>query len=188
MSNSVLSLTNHELFLVSCCEAGNDNAMIASWLLPATLAPSQPRLLLAASVSNLTTEMLRRRGSFAVQMLDSEQLGLLVRFGLYSGRDRNKWIADDGSDLRALRTPAGHALLAGGCGWADCTTAFELDLGDRLIVVADIGAQDIVLDREPLRKKDALTRLPPDQAVSLAKKALDDGERDAKLMRQAQGM
>ncbi|MCC6747809.1 MAG: flavin reductase [Deltaproteobacteria bacterium] len=176
--NSIFSLTNHEVWAVSAHHRGLDNAMIATWIVPATLVYDELRLVAVLSVENYTVELLRESGRFAVQMLAEGQHELLPRLGLHSGRAKDKL-----AGLPLARSPGGLALLEGTCGWAECVVVNAMDSGDRLVFLADVVAQGIHPGRKPLHKRDAFERLSPGQALSLVEKALLDAQRDRKLLK-----
>ena len=173
------SLTNHEIYLVGARDGARDNAMIATWVIPATLATGRMRLVVALSVSNLTTEMIASTGRFALQMLADDQLELLPRLGLPSGRDVDKL-----AGLSLARTPAGLPVAEGGCGWAECEVVGRLDSGDRVITLADVVAQRDGPGRAPLRKVAAFERLPAEVVAQLRDKQRAAGLRDAELLRE----
>ena len=175
----MFSFTNHEIYLICARFGERDNAMIASWILPATLASDKLRIVAVLSVHNLTVEWIRHTKRFALQMLAADQADLVPAFGLPSGRDVDKF-----AEIRVTqRTPAGLALLEGSCGWADCRVVSELDSGDRIIVLADVEAQQAQPKRRPLRKQEAFGQLSPDVAAKLREKQRRDGDRDAALVK-----
>lgn len=170
--------TDHEIFLLTSSAGGADNGQIATWIMPGTLAAERPRLVAVLSPRNYTWTFIRRSRRFAVHLLAEEQLDLLPRFGLQSGRDVEKF---EGMEIR--RTPSGMPLVPDCCGWMDCRVLSTLDAGDRVIVLAAVEDAALAGDRRPLRKADAFARLPEPTRALLLEKQRRDGERDLPLQR-----
>jgi len=180
MAGSIFELTNHEVFLLTARHAGRDSAMIATWIVPATLAPDAPRVLAALSLSNFTVELVSRSGRFALQMLARDQADLVPLFGLRSSRDLDKF-----SEVPvAARTPGGLPLIDGTCGFCECHVVQRVELGDRVAVIADIvGQQARSPGVEPLRARDLADALPAETVAELLRKRAADGIRDSTLIR-----
>jgi flavin reductase (DIM6/NTAB) family NADH-FMN oxidoreductase RutF len=179
MSESLFSLTNHELHVVTARDGERRGGQLASWVLPATLVPDRPRAVVLLSPANHTHDLIRASGRFALSLLAEGQEALVPHFGLRSGRELDK-LAGVALDPPS---PAGLPLLAGSCGWAECGILDALDAGDRIIYLAEVTAQQVHPGRQPLRKQEALARLPPAEAAALREKARRDGERDRAFQR-----
>lgn len=177
-SGALFSLTNHEIYLLSVRDGERDNAMIITWVVPATLVPDLPRVLVVLSRENFSTEIIGKTGTFCLQMLAEGQHELLGKFGLHSGRDEEKL-----AGYEIQRSPGGLALLAGTCGWAECRVLDQMDGGDRMIYLAEVVAQHVDGNHRPLRKVEAFSRLPIKVSLALGEKRLLDGVRDRKLIR-----
>ncbi len=176
--SSLFSLTNHELYLVTSHAEGIDGAQIATWIMPATLAAGTPRIVAVISRFNFTHGLISQSKRFAVQLLASDQYDLVPHFGLYSGRDRNKF-----EGLNIERTPGGLPLIAGTCGWVECIIVDAMDSGDRMIYLANVLHQKVYTGKQPLRKAEAFLRISPDVRSALEEKARYDGERDMSVMK-----
>jgi|GEM_PF-994021 flavin reductase (DIM6/NTAB) family NADH-FMN oxidoreductase RutF len=181
-SGALFSLTNHEIYLLSvrddAPDNAQDNAMIITWVVPATLVPDMPRVLVVLSTENLSTEIIGKTGQFCLQMLAEGQHELLGKFGLRSGREEDKLAGH-----KIERSPGGLALFAGTCGWAECRVLDEMNGGDRMIYLAEVVAQHVDGSRRPLRKVEAFSKLPLKVSMALGEKRLLDGARDRELIR-----
>jgi flavin reductase (DIM6/NTAB) family NADH-FMN oxidoreductase RutF len=177
-AQTILSLTNHEVYTVSAQYLGEANGQIATWIIPASLAAGETRILVCISKFNYTYEFIRQSGRFAVAMLAEAQSDLVPLFGLYSGRDKDKL---SGIDIET--TPSGIPVPAGTCGWIDCTIREHMDTGDRMIYLAEGTASQLYAGCKPLRKQEAFAALPEDIRDSLIEKQLKDGKRDAGYIR-----
>jgi flavin reductase (DIM6/NTAB) family NADH-FMN oxidoreductase RutF len=171
---TIFSLTNHELYVVTARDGERGNGQIATWIVPATLVPEHPRIVAVLSPHNYTHELVAKSRRFVLNMLAEEQYELVPRFGLHSGRDRDKF---EGMNVRY--TASGIPLLPDTCGWAECVIIGELDGGDRMIYLADVTDHRTDPSHRPLRKNEAFARLSPEIRVLLEEKQRLDGIRDA---------
>ncbi|MBN1448915.1 MAG: flavin reductase [Bacteroidetes bacterium] len=177
-SRSMFSLTNHEIFVLTAHHDGRDNGQVATWIMPATLVPERPRIAAILSPRNYTHELIAGDGRFILHMLAADQHELLPRFGLHSGRDRDKF---DGLTIR--RSATGLPIIEGCCGWAECRILTSLDAGDRIVYIADIVEQELRPGCIPLRKQEAFAAQPEDVRILLEEKHRVDGERDRAFMK-----
>jgi flavin reductase (DIM6/NTAB) family NADH-FMN oxidoreductase RutF len=177
-TQSIFSLSNHEIFVVTARHGDKENGQIATWIMPATLVPDKPRILAVFSPRNLTHSLIEQSGRFAMSMLSSDQHELVPLFGLFSGRDVDKF---DGLPLE--RTSGGLPVIPGSCGWAECVILASLDTGDRIVHLAEVVERQMESGRVPLRKSDAFARMPDDIRILLEEKQKHDGELDRELMK-----
>ncbi len=176
---SIFSLTDHEVYVVTARDGERDSGQIATWIMPATLVPDRPRVAVVISSQNFTHSLLAVSGRFVLNLLSDEQHALLPLFGLYSSREVDKF-----ADMQVQRSPEGMIVLPDTCGWAECRIVSQLDLGDRIIYVADVTAQEIFPGRRPLRKKEAFALQTPEVRARLEEKHRTDGARDRVFMKQ----
>lgn len=175
---SIFSLTNHELFVVTAAHEERDNGQIATWIVPATLVPSRQRVVAVLSRMNFTHELISASGRFAINLLATGQEALVPLFGLYSGRDRDKF-----ENIERYRTSRGLPVLMDTCGWAECVVRESIDAGDRMIYLADIEEQLLRFGKQPLRKYDAFALLPDEIRLQLEEKHRLDAVRDIPLQK-----
>ena len=178
-TRNIFSLTNHEIYVLTAAHQGRENGQVATWIMPATLARGYDRLVAAISRNNFTHGLLEGSGRFALSLLAQEQVELLPHFGLLSGHDQDKM-----TGVPLERTPGGLPVLQGAVGWVECEVMDAMDSGDRVIYLADMVNSHLRPDRAPLRKVDAFSRLPVAVRQALVRKRVDEGERDAGLIRQ----
>lgn len=174
----LLSLTNHELFVIAAAHEAQRSGMIVTWLMPATLVADRPRIVAALSVMNYTVDLIRESGRFLAQMLSETQASYVEHFGGQSGRNRDKF-----AEVPHQPGPDGLPLLTGCCGWMLCEVVKQLDLGDRVIIVGDVLQQHRESDVAPLRKQHAFASLAPDAVERLVAKQDEDGVRDRQLIK-----
>ncbi|MCB2205273.1 flavin reductase family protein [bacterium] len=174
---SMFSLTNHEIWVLTAHAEGRDAGQVATWIMPATLVPDKPRITAVLSPQNYTHGIITETGRFMLHLLAEDQHALLPHFGLKSGHDTDKF-----ADLDFRRSASGLPILNGCCGWAECRVATSLDIGDRIIYVADILEQEVRPGMTPLRKQQAFAAQPADIRQRLEEKHRLDGERDRKFL------
>lgn len=166
MHTSIIDARDEDLYLVTAHAEGIDGGMIATWITQASMSTKYPRIAAVLSPRNRTTELIEQGGRFVVQQLAEEQLELVPRFGLYSGRDTQKF-----EGLELSRAPSNSPIVAGSRGWIDCQVAAKIDAGDRFVYLADIRARSPVeIGVRGLRASVAFSRLPPDLVQALSRK------------------
>ena len=176
---NIFSLTNHEVYVLTAAHEGRENGQVATWIMPATLAAGFHRLVAVISRNNFTHGLLAGSGRFGLSLLARAQVDLLPHFGLLSGHDQDKM-----SGVPLERTPSGLPVLSEAVGWVECEVMDAMEGGDRVVYLADIVHSRLHPDRAPLRKGDALSSLPDAVRQALVQKRVDEGARDAGLIRQ----
>ncbi len=174
---SIFSLTDHELYVITARDGERVNGQIATWIIPATLVPGHPRIVAVISPRNYTHELIATARRFVVNMLAEDQSDLVPPFGLYSGKDHNKF-----EGMKTLTTGSGIPILTNTCGWAECCIIGEMNGGDRMIYLADIVDHFVDPTRRPLRKCEAFAKVSPEIRGLLEEKQRLDGIRDADLI------
>jgi flavin reductase (DIM6/NTAB) family NADH-FMN oxidoreductase RutF len=174
---SVFDLLDPEVYVISASDGERDGAMVATWVMPATLAPDHPRALVALSKASFTLELIRRSGRFVIQLLADTQIDLVPRLGGRSGRDGDKL-----KGVKLDRTDEGVPILEGTCGFAACRLVDAFDTGDRLICLGEIARQEIHEGRAPLRCSTAFARLPRAVVAEMEERLRRDAARDQAMI------
>lgn len=170
--SSIFQLTDQEIFVLTVAHAGQRAGQVATWVMPASLIPDQLRLVVALSPWNSTMQLIEQSQAFAIQLLAAHQAQLMVRFGLYSGHDQDKFVG-----LKLQSSTAGHPLLPDTCGWADCQVVKFIPLGDRTLLVVDVVTQARHPQQQPLREQAAFAQISPADREALAQKFQRDIEK-----------
>jgi flavin reductase (DIM6/NTAB) family NADH-FMN oxidoreductase RutF len=176
---NIFSLTNHEVYVLTACHGGRENGQIATWIMPATLATGYHRVVAVVSRANFTHGLLEASGKFALSLLAVEQKELLPHFGLFSGHDQDKM-----AGVALERTGAGLPVIKEAVGWVECKVMDAMEGGDRVIYLADVVDSQFTPERRPLCKADAFASLPDEVRQALVQKRVDEGKRDAGIIRQ----
>lgn len=178
--SSLLSMTDHEVFLITAQDSrGRKSGFIATWVLPASLLPGAPRVLIEVSPLNFTFELIKSSGHFLLHLLAHEQYTLMHTFGLESGRDQDKFADINWSVEPNTQLP----LIDGVCGYGECKVWDTWDIGERIILVADMVHHICKPQATPLTKSSAFGQLPTEQVTQLKAKHKQLGEQSKQLFR-----
>lgn len=179
---SIFHLTNQEIFVITAAQSGQYSGQVATWVMLASLIPEQLRVIVAISPFNFTQSLIQQSQRFVINLLAQGQEDWLVLFGLHSSCTIDKF-----ADIKISLSPAGIPILPGCCGWAECCIGQSLDVGDRILYVADVIAHQVYPDRQPLREVEAFAALAPDLRQALHHKLTADIERSRTLIKPLPG-
>ena len=101
------------------------NAQIAVAITSASIVPHRPRLIVQIYRTNYTHDLIASGGVLAVNFLNHDQLPLIRRLGMRSGRDSDKL-----ADVAYASGATGCPLLEGSFGYLDCRVVNAMDGGD----------------------------------------------------------
>ena len=183
MSSSIFNLTNPELYVITAAHGGQVSGQITTWVTLGSMVPEHLRIVTVISPRNFTFVLIQQSRHFVVNLLAQGQQDWLPLFGLQSTREVNKF-----NGILTDTTANGIPILPNTCGWAECRTVQEVDLGDRTILIADVLTHQVDASRKPLCREAAIAALPPAVGQALAQKRLLDIECDRALMQAHQGI
>jgi flavin reductase (DIM6/NTAB) family NADH-FMN oxidoreductase RutF len=166
------------VWLVTSQAASQRGGLIATFVNQASIVPEMPRVLVGLAKQHHTWELVEASGAFALHLLAEEQLDLVWRFGLKTGRETNKM---EGLILRNGAT--GSPLLANVLGWLDCRVEAQLDIGDRTVYLAEVLEAEQVHSGTVLTLKRLSEIAPLDKLQELKKLMARDSEVDAEAIR-----
>jgi flavin reductase (DIM6/NTAB) family NADH-FMN oxidoreductase RutF len=162
---SIFHLTNQEIFVITSNYSGQSSGQVATWVMLVTLIPERLRVIAAISPFNHTQSLLHQSQRFVINLLAKGQEDWLVLFGLYSSRDINKF-----ANINVSLSVTGIPILPQTCGWAECVIGQSIDLGDRILYIADVVNHTVNPEREPMREVAAFAALPDYLQQALAAK------------------
>ena len=180
VNGSMFRVTNPEIYVVTTAYQGQSAGQVATWVTLASLIPEHPRVVIVLSPHTHTSSLLRHSQTFVLNMLASAQVSWLERFGMVSGFTLDKF-----KDIEVTYTALGVPILPETCGWANCRITEQMDLGDRIIWVADVVEQSFNPNQHPLRRQEGLQSLPDEVRQTLVQQRLADIDRD-RSMQQSQ--
>ncbi len=144
MDLTALFKIQYGLFVVGVEQDGKANACVVNTVAQATAEP--PQLTLTMQKRNLTTELVRKKGSVAISVLgEKTPIELIERLGTLSGRDCDKL-----ADVACKPDSAGNPLLVGSGVVAHYSAKItsEIDLGSHWLFVLEPTALE-KFDGEP---------------------------------------
>lgn len=133
--DSLFRQLERELWVVTAHNGTRGGGLIATWVSQASIDPQTPTVATAIAVNHFTRELIDAGRSFGLHLLRPEQIDLVWRFALASGRDVDK--------LAGLKWQAGERgapLLADCFATLDCHVYDRYDGGDRVYFWADVIA------------------------------------------------
>ena len=163
-----LSLFWTPLVAVTAAHAGRRSGQIAVSVHGASIVPQRPRLTAALWKRNLTHDLVRQAGAFAVHLLREDQDALVYQLGLRSGHDGDKL-----AGLVVREGATGCPLLAGCLAVYECRVLAVMDGGDMTVFLGDVVAMDGDAGA-PLWWRDLRPRMPPDEAAAWERKITAD--------------
>jgi flavin reductase (DIM6/NTAB) family NADH-FMN oxidoreductase RutF len=175
---NVFASLDRELWLVTARTGASRGGLIATSVSQASIVPDLPRVVVGVARQHYTHDLIESSGSFALQLLGEEHLDWVWRFGLESGRGRDKL-----AGLTLAEKATGSPVLTDALAWLDCRVEARLDTGDRTIYLAE------VLDGATLGLGPALTfqrilqRAPADKLQKLKESLAQDSRIDAEAIR-----
>jgi flavin reductase (DIM6/NTAB) family NADH-FMN oxidoreductase RutF len=176
--STLFAWLDREVWLVTAQAGLRRGGLIATFVNPATIVPELPRLLVGLAKQHYTWEMVEASNAFALHLLGEEHLDWVWRFGLESGRDRDKFA---GLSLRS--GPTGSPLLDGAIGWLDCRVEARLDGGDRTVYLAEVVEGGVTHFAPPLTSSRLLELAPPERLTQMKRQLHRDSQTDAEAIR-----
>lgn len=149
------ALIDCPVYALTARSGDEEDAMIATWILDASLADDRGRLIAVLTPEHYCLELIDRSRRFLVQVLAVGQHALIERFGLHCGRVTNKL-----AGLGVLRTESGIAIVPGTCGWAECEVLERTEAIDRVILACAIRGTSVKSDKQALTLSAAYRVLP----------------------------
>ena len=125
---------SYGVYLLTTCLEGRDNGCIINTACQVTSSPI--RLSVTVNKENLTCDMIRKSGHFAVNVLTEDaHMEFIGRYGFRSGRDIHKLAGMD-----VFRSPEGDPLLLDSAevgAAVGCRVLSSLDAGTHLLFVGE---------------------------------------------------
>jgi flavin reductase (DIM6/NTAB) family NADH-FMN oxidoreductase RutF len=176
-ASTLFAWLDRELWLVTARPGDRRGGLIATFVSQASIVPELPRVLVALSKQHFTHDLVEESNAFALHLLAEEHLELLWRFGLESGRDHDKF---DGLEVTSAVT--GSPLLTATIGWVDCRVEAKLDVGDRVLYVAEVLEGKVTHFAPPLTTKRLMERTPMPRLSQMQRQRQDDSLRDSEAI------
>jgi len=177
---AVYDLYDPPLWLVTAAESAEPGSRrggcIATFVARASIVRELPRMVAGLARHHHTWRMIEASGRFTVHLLPGDGLDLVLRFGLTTGHDTDKF-----AGLPDRRTPLGSPLIDNALSWLDCRVETSMSSGDRSIYLAEVtGGGVLAPEAEPPMTVGRLMDMAPrDKADELDRLYARDGRIDA---------
>lgn len=172
--NNVLAQADREIWLVTAGHGTARAGLVATFVNQASIVPEMPRVIVGLAKQHHTWQAVERGGGFVLHLVGEDQVELVWRFGLQSGRDGDKW-----TGIACEEAATGGPRLAGALAWLDCRVEATLDTGDRSVYVAEVLAGRTEKAGRPLTMRRLLELATPDRLrqlkAGLERDAIVDG-------------
>jgi flavin reductase (DIM6/NTAB) family NADH-FMN oxidoreductase RutF len=176
-ASTLFAWVDREIWLLTAQAGERRGGLIATFVSQASIVPELPRVLVALAKQHFTHELVEASGAFALHLLAEEQLELVWRFGLQSGRNHDKL-----AGLGVTTAVTGSPLLSETIGWLDCRVETKLDVGDRILYVAEVLDGKVTHFSRPLTTKRLMERMPMSRLSQMHLQRQEDGLRDAEAI------
>jgi flavin reductase (DIM6/NTAB) family NADH-FMN oxidoreductase RutF len=161
-ASTLFASLDRELWLVTARDGPRRGGLIATFVSQVTIVPDMPRMLVGLARQHYTWELVEASGAFALHLIGEPHLDWVWRFGLESGRHKDKF---EGLPFQTGETAS--PLLEGAIGWLECRVEDRLDTGDRTVYLAEVVQSQVGDFAPPLTQNRLLELAPPDRLGEL---------------------
>jgi flavin reductase (DIM6/NTAB) family NADH-FMN oxidoreductase RutF len=168
---------DREVWIVTAAHGGQRGGLVATFVNPASIVPDMPRVLVGIAKTHETYALIEGSAAFALHLVDESQLDLVWRFGLQSSRDVDKF-----ANLNIETAATGSPLLCNALAWLDCRVEGRMDIGDRMVYLAQVVDANLLRDQSPLSLRRLIEIAPSDKLSTLRTQMAADAARDAEAI------
>jgi flavin reductase (DIM6/NTAB) family NADH-FMN oxidoreductase RutF len=175
---AVLGRVDPVLWVVTAAAGGRRGGLVATFVSEASIVPEWPRLVAGLARQHHTWALVEASGAFAVHLFGEDRLDWIWRFGLGSGRDRDKL-----AGLEVRQAVTGAPILEAALGWLDCRVEARLDTGDRTVYLAAVERGALSRSGRPLTVKRMMALAPAARRGELERRLAADAAVDRAAIR-----
>jgi flavin reductase (DIM6/NTAB) family NADH-FMN oxidoreductase RutF len=177
-ASTLFAWLNREVWLVTAQAGSVRGGLVATFVSQASSVAESPRVVVGLARHHHTWEVIEASGAFALHLLKEDNLDWVWRFGLESGRQRDKF-----EGLTVQQAQSGSPVLDGAIGWLDCRVEDRLDAGDRAIYLAEVLGSTVTHFAPPLTTARLQELAPPNLLGQLKRQHHNDSQLDAAAIR-----
>lgn len=138
MPKRLLKYKNYDVQSITTATSdGRQNANIATWVMQTSMGGTH--LVVALYQPDYTIELVRESGILNVNLLTTEQTGLIRKLGRLSG-----WVTDKFKNLPYALDERGCPYLTGAIGYAQCRVLYITSAGDHDLFVCEVAKQVVL--------------------------------------------
>ncbi|WP_080238067.1 flavin reductase family protein [Spirosoma rigui] len=137
MPKRLLKYKNYDVHSVTTVANGRKNANIVTWLMQTAMGGK----VLAVALYNVdyTIELVRESGILNVNLLATDQAGLIRKLGQQSGRNRDKF-----KNLPHALDDRGCPYLTEAVGYVQCRVMHTTNAGDHELFICEVIKQVVL--------------------------------------------
>lgn len=177
-AHDIFRRLDREIWIVTAGDERERGGLVATFVLPASIVPDMPRVVVGLSHQHFTQPIVERTGRFGLHLLDPSQTDLVWHFGLQSGRDVDKL-----ADVNWHAAGSGAPFLSDALARLDCRVESRFSIGDRSLYLAEICSAEYPDDLRPMTLHQLLASAPKDKLAVLKQQMDEDAAKDAALIR-----
>jgi len=176
-AEAILSQVPQPIWALTAAAGDRRGGLIATFVSPASIVREMPRLLVGLSVRHHTTDLIRSSSAFALHLLSENQLDWVWRFGLGSGRGRDKL-----GGLAVRNGSTGAPILSGAPAFLECRVETSMETGDRTVFLAAVVDAAAPPTLRPLTLPRLREIAPADRLADMDELYSGDAAVDAQLI------
>lgn len=174
---AVLGKLDFEIFVLTAAHQDRSSGQIVCWVVPATIVPQVPRILVGIGRTTFTRELIELSRRFALNLLGRDQWPLVAHFGFRSGREIDKF-----ATFPFEHGTTGSPILRGTVGYLECEVRTVFDAGSHLFYLADVIEGKVMTDRSPLCLHHLPEVLPPEDLATMRQLLEHDAQCNLRLL------
>lgn len=137
MPRRLLKYKNYDVHSITTVAQGRQNANIVTWLMQTAMGGKV--LAVALYQIDYTIELVRESGILNVNLLATDQPGLIRKLGQQSGRDRDKF-----KNLPHALDDRGCPYLTEAVGYIQCRVMHSTNAGDHELFICEVLKQVVL--------------------------------------------
>ncbi|AQG82063.1 flavin reductase family protein [Spirosoma montaniterrae] len=138
MPKRLLKYKNYDVqSITTATPDGRRNANIATWVMQTAMGGTH--LVVALYKPDYTIELARESGILNVNLLATDQTGLIRKLGQQSGRDKDKF-----KNVPHALDERGCPYLTESIGYAQCRVSHTTDAGDHELFICEVLRQVVL--------------------------------------------
>ncbi|MDE2060409.1 MAG: flavin reductase [candidate division NC10 bacterium] len=174
---AVLGKLDYEIFVLTAAHQDRSSGQIVCWVVPATIVPQIPRILVGIGRTTFTRELIEVSRKCALNLLGKDHWPLVAHFGFRSGRAMDKFAA-----VPSERGTTGSPILIGTVGYLECEVRTVFDAGSHLFYLADIVEGKLVANQSPLCLHHLPELLPQEDLATMRRLLEQDAQCNLPLL------
>jgi flavin reductase (DIM6/NTAB) family NADH-FMN oxidoreductase RutF len=137
MPKRLLKYKNYDVHSITTVANGRQNANIVTWLMQTAMGGKV--LAIALYEVDYTIELVRESGILNVNLLATDQTGLIRKLGQQSGRERDKF-----KNLPHALDERGCPYLTEAVGYVQCRVMHTTNAGDHELFICEVVKQVVL--------------------------------------------